>query len=103
MSTTATYLQLSDKQKFKLEYVNKLFDNVLMNKKDYEYLLTIVLNDITEESSRDRVTLMQLVKDDTLIGRNFELVASLGVEVLIHQVNYMNMRERVEEAILLER
>ena len=91
---------LTPAQTHKLDYVTKMFDNVLMDRKDHQDLLHIVLNDITEENSRDRVTLMSLIMDDSMTGRNFELVASLGVEVLVHSVNYMNMRARVQEAIL---
>ena len=37
MSITATYLGLTDKQRHKLDYIYKLFDNVLMEKNEYEF------------------------------------------------------------------
>ena len=92
--------RFTEEQNIKLKYIKMLFDNVLIERDMQEELLFVVLNDVTEESSRDRVTLMSFIMDDSITGRQFELVASLGVEILVNSINYMNLRNRVKEAIL---
>lgn len=97
-----TRLSLNESQQHRLNYIFKLFDNALMDKKDYEWYLFCPLNDTTEEISRYRIDLMSVIRDNNLTVPMFETVASLGVEILIRDVNYSNLHSRVKQAILVE-
>lgn len=90
------------KKKYRKEHIYTLFDNALMNKEDYEFYLTVPLNDSTEEDPKSMITLQSLIQNESINEVYFEDLASLGVEILIRDVNYANLHNRIKKAILLD-
>jgi len=100
LKNLTTKYNLTEKQSHKLDYILKMFNITCTPNELVEELLFIPLNDHTEEMSRNHFALIEVIRNDEYSGQRFEEVASLGVEILIRDLNYESMRSRVKRAIL---